>query len=124
MVLSRLGTALIVVGLLAIAYGALWQLGIAPGSRVSLPEPVALERVAPGTREVSATSAPTPTLAPLPLPTAAPTLPGVEVTPTAAPVPRPAASPTPGPVHVPLPAAADVADRAQYVGPAGYAVRL
>jgi LPXTG-site transpeptidase (sortase) family protein len=119
MVLSRLGTALVVVGLLAIAYGALWQLGIAPGSRVTLPEPVALERAAPGTREVSATVPPTPTLASLRLPAAAPTPLPVEVARVAAPVP----SPTP-PVVVVLPVAADAADRAQDVRPVGYAVRL
>lgn len=41
-------------GVLALTYAALWQLEIAPGSRVSLPEPVAL-RHASGAREVSLT---------------------------------------------------------------------
>src|SRR5258708_33799391 len=79
--LSRLGTALVVLGLAAIAYGVLWQLGLAPGSRVTLPQPVALERAAPGTREVSATLAPTALPA-----TAFPTPRAVAATPTPLPV--------------------------------------
>jgi LPXTG-site transpeptidase (sortase) family protein len=114
MLLSRLGTALVVLGLLAIAYGALWQLGVAPGSRVTLPEPVALERAGPGAREASV-----PTLAALP--TAVPVIPTVPATL----VPQPVASPTPPAVGVPL-SAADAADRAQVPPPpaSGYAVRL
>ncbi len=41
---SRLGSALIAGGLALLAYALLWQLGLAPGSRVTLPAPVALER--------------------------------------------------------------------------------
>jgi LPXTG-site transpeptidase (sortase) family protein len=118
MLLSRLGTALVVLGLLAIAYGALWQLGVAPGSRVTLPEPVALERAGPGSREASAPAPPS-TLAALP--TAVPVIPTVPATR----VPQPVASPTPPAVGVPL-SAADAADRAQVTPPpaSGYAVRL
>lgn len=119
MLLSRLGTALVVLGLVAVAYGALWQLGVVPGSRVTLPAPVALERAAPGAREVAA---------PLPSPTVVPT---VEVVPVATPVPPlvppPVPTPVPPPVIAPAGplAAADAADRIQAVRPAGsYAVRL
>jgi LPXTG-site transpeptidase (sortase) family protein len=110
---SRLGTALVVLGLVAIGYGALWQLGIAPGSRVSLPQPVALERAAPGAREVSAPVAPTLGVAPTARPTAAETPP----TPVAV-------APTP-PIRVRL-GAADASDRVQFAHPpgSGYAVRL
>jgi LPXTG-site transpeptidase (sortase) family protein len=122
MLLSRLGTALIVVGLLAIAYGALWQLGIAPGSRVTLPAPVALERAGPGQREVSvAVPSPAPTSAPLP--TAAAVLPTVEAVPPATPVPPPFIAPAPPPAGVPL-IVADAVDRAQALRASGYAVRL
>jgi LPXTG-site transpeptidase (sortase) family protein len=104
--MARFGSALVVLGLLAIAYGALWQLGIAPGSRVTLPEPVALERAAPGSREVAA---PVPTPAPVP---------------TATPVPQPVIAPAPPPPSVPL-LVADANDRTQSVRPpSGYAVRL
>src|SRR5215204_533627 len=41
--MARVGSVLIVLGLLAIAYAGLWQFGLAPGSRVSLPSPVALQ---------------------------------------------------------------------------------
>ncbi len=53
--MARLGTALLVLGMLALGYGGLWQLGLAPGSRVVLPAPVALSPV----------QSPKPTLAPV-----------------------------------------------------------
>lgn len=112
---SRLGTILVVLGLSAIAYGVLWQLGIAPGSRVTLPEPVALGRAGPGAREVS-----------VPLPTAVPALAPTPVAPISpTPVPLATVAPTPWPVAVRL-AAADAADRVGLSHPAraGYAVRL
>jgi LPXTG-site transpeptidase (sortase) family protein len=63
--LTRLGNVLIVLGLLAIGYAGLWQLGLAPGSRVTLPPPVALSVERP---------VPTPTAPPPPVvPTLAPT---------------------------------------------------
>jgi LPXTG-site transpeptidase (sortase) family protein len=114
--MARAGSALIVLGLLAVTWGVLWQLGLAPGSRVVLPEPVALERAGPTVRQVSVppTPIPSPTLVvaalapatPTPLPTRAVAVP----VPTAAPISlRPA----------------DAADRAQAVPPeTGYAVRL
>ena len=96
--MSRLGTALIVVGLLALGYSGLWQLGLAPGSRVSLPPPVALEQRA----------------------RAAPPRPA-----EAAPLATPAGVPTPAPAPAHL-APADAADRdaAAAEAPPGYAVRL
>jgi LPXTG-site transpeptidase (sortase) family protein len=100
---ARLGTACIVVGLCALVFAALWQFGLVPGSRVTLPAPVALERARP-TLE--------PTIAPTPLPTAAPA-------PTSLPVP------TPAPLPVPF-VAPDAHDRAAdaHLPPPGYAVRL
>ena len=94
--MSRLGTALIVVGLLALGYSGLWQLGLAPGSRVSLPPPVALEQRA----------------------RAAPPRPA-----EAAPLATPAGVPTPAPAPAHL-APADAADRDAAEAPPGYAVRL
>ncbi|MGI9145020.1 MAG: hypothetical protein ACR2IK_00470 [Chloroflexota bacterium] len=58
--MARLGTLLVAVGLCAIAYGSLWQLGLAPGSRVTLPAPVALERAGVGSGEVSGSVPTTP----------------------------------------------------------------
>ncbi len=104
--MARLGNVLIVVGVLVLGYAALWQLGIAPGSRVTLPAPVALQR--------TPAASPTPVVAPPATPTLAPTL--VPVAPT--PVPRlPVA---------PLPAAPDASDRRAlaHLPPPGYAVRL
>src|SRR5713226_3833684 len=99
MLVSRLGTALVVLGLLAIAYGALWQLGVVPGSRVTLPAPVALERAAPGAREVSAPVVPSLAPTSTPVPTAAAVAPTAEVTRPATPVPQPlsVAPPAPSP---------------------------
>lgn len=45
--MSRLGSLLIVVGLVALSGGVLWQAGLLPGSRVSVPPPVALEKPRP-----------------------------------------------------------------------------
>jgi LPXTG-site transpeptidase (sortase) family protein len=112
--LSRLGTVLVVLGLCAIVYGILWQLGVAPGSRVTLPEPVALGHAAAGAHEVSApVLPPAPTLAAVPTPVPADAVPT-----TVALVPAPT---TPVPLAV-----ADAADRVENVRPsaAGYAVRL
>ncbi|MBV9169757.1 MAG: class F sortase [Chloroflexi bacterium] len=96
----QVGNALVAVGLLSIGISALWQLGTFPGSRVSLPEPVALERP----RIPTATSAPVLTV-------------------------QPTAVPTATPVIVPLPVAwiaPDAGDRARDANllPPGYAVRL
>jgi LPXTG-site transpeptidase (sortase) family protein len=109
-----LANGLIVVGALVLVYAGAWQFGLAPGSRVTLPEPVALSR--------------TPT--PLPAPEVAIAQPTVE--PTAPPqstvAPEPTAQPSPTPLPVmPVPwIAPDAADRAAdaaYPAP-GYAVRL
>jgi LPXTG-site transpeptidase (sortase) family protein len=113
---SRLGTALIVLGLLAVAYAGAWQLGLAPGSRVSLPPPVALEKPRPATPTAMATAVTAPTavatavIVPtsVPVPVAAPTL---------------APLPTLVPAHV-APADAGDRDRAAGEAPPGYAVRL
>ena len=42
MLVRWVANALIGLGVLLLVYAGLWQLGLAPGSRVSLPEPVAL----------------------------------------------------------------------------------
>lgn len=49
---SRLGSLLLVAGLSLLLWAALWQVGLIPGSRVSVPEPVALQRT--GSREALA----------------------------------------------------------------------
>ena len=45
--MARLSNGLIVTGLLLLLYGAGWQLGLAPGSQVTLPEPLALQQTTP-----------------------------------------------------------------------------
>src|ERR671934_2803203 len=50
---ARLGSALIACGLLVLVYAGLWQVGLAPGSRVSVEEPVAIARMG-GVRQVGA----------------------------------------------------------------------
>ena len=51
---SAVGTVLIAAGLLLLAYASLGYLGLVPGSRVTVPAPVALER-AGGAREIGLT---------------------------------------------------------------------
>jgi LPXTG-site transpeptidase (sortase) family protein len=111
--MARLGKALLILGLAAVTYGVLWQLGIAPGSRVILPPPVALERATPGVGEVGL---------PTREPTFPPTAPPVPTVPTQlAPV---APTPTIALARPPL-TAADAAERAENPPPeTGYAVRL
>src|SRR4051812_8422810 len=99
---------LIVGGVLLGGFGVLWQLGVAPGSRVTLPAPVALSR---------ATAQPAVELTPLVVSTVAAeltTAPAAPV-PTSAPVaPVPTLAPkqVPAPVHLaPLPSAPDALDR-------------
>src|SRR5919204_2538110 len=103
-----LSNALIVLGLVVLAYAGAWQFGLAPGSRLSLPEPVALSRP------------------PTPLPAPEVAIPEPLATPTPAPAPTLEPTPTPLPV-LPVPwIAPDAADRAAdaaYPAP-GYAVRL
>ena len=105
--MGRLGAVLILAGLASVVYGVAWQMGWAPGSRLTLPAPVALAR-------------PTPTAVPLPVTVSAPLV----VTPTPMPtavttaVPRPAA--TPAPLYLVPSDAAERPDE-RY---AGYAVRL
>jgi LPXTG-site transpeptidase (sortase) family protein len=104
--MARLGTALVLMGVLAIGYGIAWQLGWVPGSRLSVPPPVALARPT-ATRAAAAT----PEIAP---PTPAPTA-----------APRPIEPPAPIAIArslAPL-GVADAADRGQTL-PRGYAVRL
>jgi LPXTG-site transpeptidase (sortase) family protein len=97
--MARLGTVLLVCGVLLLAFGVAWQQGLVPGSRVTLPPPVA--RAAPTPPPVVAAAA----MAATPVP----------ATPVAVPA-----------TVLPLPrvAAADAADRAATPGPRGYAVRL
>jgi LPXTG-site transpeptidase (sortase) family protein len=104
---TRLGTVLIVFGLLALGYGGLWQLGLAPGSRLSLPPPAALEKPRP------------PTLRALPRATRVPV--ATPAAPLAAPLV--ATAPMLEPAHI-VPADASDRDEAADAGPVGYAVRL
>ncbi|HEY0580709.1 MAG TPA: hypothetical protein VGE94_00905, partial [Chloroflexota bacterium] len=92
--MARLGTVLLVCGVLLLAFGMAWQQGLVPGSRVTLPPPVA--RAAP---------TPPPVVAAAPL--------------AATPVAVPATV-----LPLPRVAPADAADRAATPGPRGYAVRL
>jgi LPXTG-site transpeptidase (sortase) family protein len=113
---NRLSTALILGGLLVLAYGAAWQLGLVPGSRVSLPPPVALERARQATPVPAVLATPAPTVAPAP----------------ATPAPAPPATPAPAAAAQPdavtpvglTPADASDRDRAARQPPPGYAVRL
>ena len=106
--MNRLGALLILLGIGALATGALWQLGLVPGSRVTLPAPVALDRPRPATPTPRVTV----TLRPVEAPTPAPP-----------PMPTSPAAPTFPPARL---APADADDRSQAVAepPAGYAVRL
>ena len=124
--MNRLASALIVGGLLVLAYGAAWQLGLAPGSRVSVPPPVALERP-----RATQAAVPAPTQVAVPAPTqiaaSAPTLAAVAATTAlATPVPAtPVAAPPPTLARAQLVAAdASERDRAAQQPPPGYAVRL
>jgi LPXTG-site transpeptidase (sortase) family protein len=96
--MARLGTALACLGLLLLGWGALWQLGLAPGSRVTLPAPVALERQRPVPGE----------------PTPSPSVVTVAVH----------AEPTADPLPAAKLEAADAADRAQAQPRGANAVRL
>jgi LPXTG-site transpeptidase (sortase) family protein len=139
--MRRLGNLLIASGVLMLVYAGLWQFGLAPGSRVTLPAPVALERTPlptalpgrqrvvdaePGEAEWVAPFSPAGRLrsrAPQPAdqtPVAAPP-PRAQVTPAPAPPP-----PTPAalPGGLAAPDAADRAAAAQREVPPGYAVRL
>ncbi len=124
--MNRLASALIVGGLLVLAYGAAWQLGLAPGSRVSVPPPVALERP-----RATQAAVPAPTQVAVPAPpqiaASAPTLAAVAATTAlATPVPAtPVAAPPPTLARAQLVAAdASERDRAAQQPPPGYAVRL
>ncbi len=102
--MARLGTLLLALGVCAIGYGLLWQFGLAPGSRVTVPEPVALQRAGGESREVSAPVAPTLTLTPLPtafatvtaVPAVVPTVSPVEGIRAGTPVPQPTLPPSGG----------------------------
>jgi LPXTG-site transpeptidase (sortase) family protein len=140
--MARLGTALLVLGLLVATLGALWQFGLLPGSRVSLPEPVALTHATPGVRAVAApataapiaTAVPTPASAPIatsaPIAAAVPTSVGAPIAtsvPLATSAPVATAVPTPWAPAVLAPiVVADAADRVESARrrAAGYAVRL
>ena len=74
---QRLGSVMIVLGSLMLAWAALWQLGLVPGSRVTLPAPVALE-ASGRLRDTSNVRTPEP---------AAPPQPAVDGTASAAPAP-------------------------------------
>jgi LPXTG-site transpeptidase (sortase) family protein len=120
--MQRLGNAVIVVGLVLLAYGALWQLGLAPANQVTLPVPVALERAATRTASPAAVSAEEPTAVPLAA-SSAPTVGAATPASAAQPAPTIAIDARPG---APLPHAPDALDRhvAALRPPPGYAVRL
>jgi len=114
---NRLAAALVVLGVLALAYAGLWQLGIVPGSRVTLPAPVALEKPRPATPTAIAVAVAT---TPIAL--------GVAVAATSQMLATPArvpSVPTFAPAQAQL-APADARDRrlAAAEPPPGYAVRL
>jgi LPXTG-site transpeptidase (sortase) family protein len=120
-----LSNALIVVGALVLVYAGAWQFGLVPGSRVSLPAPVALSRPTPTPAPLAA-GTPVTLAAGDPLATGTTTVAeSREPTPAEA---EPTSSPAPTPLPVmPVPLIApDAADRAAdaaYPAP-GYAVRL
>jgi LPXTG-site transpeptidase (sortase) family protein len=124
--MARLGTALLVMGMLALGYGGLWQLGLAPGSRVMLPAPVALSPAQPPRPTLSAVQQPRPTLSPAQLPT---TESPIDQLPAPA-VPRrsrpdPFIPPVQRTLALPRLVAADLVDRQQAAVPeSAYAVRL
>ncbi|MBV9356136.1 MAG: sortase [Chloroflexi bacterium] len=137
---TRLGDVLVVlgIGLLALAIG--WQLGLVPGSRLSLPEPVAVTRAPAPTLALPEPGRPggltraMPTLAPT-VPTPAPTrmvpvLASIRTMPTLVPTSAPTSMPTPvpagGPAFPPNFVSPDNPDReAEAPLPVpGYAVRL
>src|SRR5215471_776825 len=102
---------MVAIGFLICVYAGLWKLGLAPGSQVSVPRPVAVD----------------PTPRP-PLPTAPPIAPTIEPAtplPTEGPTPITAfATAAPTPVAEPL-RPADADDRAHWLSQqSGYAVRL
>jgi LPXTG-site transpeptidase (sortase) family protein len=102
-------------GIVVFAFGALWQLGIVPGSRLTLPPPVALSRptvLAVPTRAPTLVMTPIALVQPTAVATVIPTRP-----PTVA--PTPVLAPTPGVIH---PIAADTGERNVAMG--GYAVRM
>lgn len=120
---ARIGSVLVIAGVALIAYAAFWQTGLAPGSHVTLPEPVALQRS--GGREAVA---PTPVAQPAVAPAARPTaesLPAsiAAVSAVLAPPARDADWRLPGPAPL---VPADREDRIQAsTGPhPGYATRL
>ncbi len=104
--MARVGAMLILLGVLTAGFGASWQLGVLPGSRVVLPAPVALAPATPQPPTPIALLAPT--IAPIPT-----LAPAATVAPTRVPVFTPSA------MHL---AAADVVERSLPRG--SYAVRL
>ncbi|MBV9602465.1 MAG: sortase [Chloroflexi bacterium] len=116
--MSRLSSALMVIGLCLAVGGVLWQLGVWPGSETTLPRPVALDN-APAPLP-TATLAATARVEPTPPPRATPT---PRPAPTPFPTPTSVVVPTPAPIHVLV---ADAGDRAAWTPetPTGYAVRL
>src|SRR5438132_7704865 len=115
----RLSSSLIGLGLVLLSFAGLWQLGLLPASRATLPAPVALNY----SRGAAEASIPAVSIAPsTPTPRPRPTV--VLVAPT--PDVRTSPAPTPRPVPLRPLAPADREDRAEYVKlpVPGYAVRL
>jgi LPXTG-site transpeptidase (sortase) family protein len=122
--MSRFGNALIVIGVLLLGYAGLWQLGLAPGARVTLPPPVALPRTPTSAPLVAAAATPLAT-ATIPRPTAVDE-PATALAKSVPTVPAALAAAAPRVPQAPLPAAPDAADRKldAQLPAAGYAVRL
>lgn len=119
---GSLGTLLMGAGLLLLGYAALWQVGWAPGSRISVPPPVALARAAPGARAALAEPAP-------PLPAIARSIDEANGADSGSSVIAASVPVQPAPADLPvraLPVPADRADRIEAAAtpPPGYAVKL
>lgn len=71
---ARLGNALLGLAVLCYAYAVLWQLGLVPGSRVTLHEPIALQRAGSTPGPTTGLLEAVPAEAPAVIPNAAPPL--------------------------------------------------
>lgn len=110
--MARVGLALLVVGVLLMAYAGAWQLGLAPGSRLTVPPPVAQTQPSPAITPTSVASIPT--SAPATVATAV-----ADATPVSVPA---AVTPTAAPSVPAVPA--DALDRSAPAPEPGYAVHL
>lgn len=110
--MARLGGALLITGLLVVAFGVMWQLGLAPGSRVALPEPVAVVSL-PATQGPVSPTAESQFQIVTPMPLKPTPIVQIQAAPTSTPAP-----------YVPADAADRAVARPTPTPEAGYAVRL